>query len=96
MDPAQRTQAIKDLLGDRIEATHVEVTDLSSRHASHQGAQSGGGHFSLVVVAERFRGLDRISAQRLVYTALEELMASDIHAITMRTLTPEQWSDEIS
>ena len=95
MDPAQRTQAIKDLLRDRIETTHVEVTDLSARHASHQGAQSGGGHFSLVVVAESFRGLDRISAQRLVFTALEELMASDIHAITMRTLTPEQWSDEI-
>jgi BolA protein len=95
VDPAQRTQAIKDLLRDRIETTHVEVTDLSARHASHQGAQSGGGHFSLVVVAESFRGLDRISAQRLVFTALEELMASDIHAITMRTLTPEQWSDEI-
>ena len=94
MDPALRTQAIEDLLRERIETTHVEVTDLSAQHASHEGAQSGGGHFSLVVVAESFRGLDRVRAQRLVYTALKELMAEDIHAITMRTLTPKQWSDE--
>lgn len=96
MDPALRTQAIEDLLRDRIAATHVEVTDLSARHASHAGSQSGGGHFSLVVVAESFRDLDRIGAQRLVYGALEELMTEDIHAITMRTLTPEMWSDENS
>lgn len=94
MDPALRTQAIEDLLRDRIAATYVEVTDLSAQHASHAGAQSGGGHFSLVVVAESFRDLNRVGAQRLVFGALEDLMTADIHAITMRTLTPEQWSNQ--
>ena len=46
----------------------------------------------MVVVSARFEGLSRVAAQRLVYQALGELMTTDIHALEMRTLTPEQWS----
>jgi BolA protein len=45
-------------------------------------------------VSEHFRGLSRVAAQRLVYEALAELMTHDIHALQMRTLTPERWSAE--
>ena len=93
MDPSLRTRAIEDILRDRIGASHVEVVDQSAQHATHAGAQAGGGHFSLLVVADSFRGLDRVAAQRLVYEALGEMMAEDIHAISMRTLTPEQWGN---
>jgi BolA protein len=87
-----RAQAIEDALRDKLEAQHVAVIDQSSLHESHLGAQSGGGHFQVLVVSDRFRGLARLASQRVVYEALGALMLNDIHAISMHTLTPEEWS----
>ena len=96
MDQTRRAQAIEDALKQRLAAQHVEVIDDSVLHANHPGARDGGGHFRIVVVSEQFRGLSRVAAQRLVYGALQELMTRDIHALQMRTLTPERWSAEES
>jgi BolA protein len=85
-------QAIEDALRDGLDAQHVEVLDQSSFHEGHLGAQGGGGHFQVLVVSDRFHGLSRIAAQRVVYEALGELMVKEIHAISLRTLTPEEWS----
>src|SRR5210317_1436708 len=91
-----RARAIEDALKQNLAAEHVEVIDDSVLHEGHPGARDGGGHFRIVVVSEEFRGLSRVAAQRLVYEALEELMAREIHALQMRTLTPEKWSAETS
>ena len=96
MDQTRRDQAIKDALKHKLAAQHVDVVDQSAHHANHPGARDGGGHYQVLVVAERFQGLSRVAAQRLVYEALSELMESDIHALQMRTLTPERWSAEKS
>jgi len=87
-----RAQAIENALCDKLEAQHVAVIDQSSLHESHLGAQSGGGHFQVLVVSDRFRGLSRLASQRVVYEALGDLMLNEIHALSMRTLTPEEWS----
>jgi BolA protein len=92
MDLSSRVQAIDSLLRENLEAEHVEVIDQSALHDGHEGAQAGGGHFQILVVSEKFRGQSRVAAQRLVYDALGDLMASEIHALSMRTLTPEEWS----
>ena len=92
MNQTRRAQAIEDALKQRLAAQHVEVIDDSVLHAHHPGAHDGGGHFRIMVVSEHFRGLSRVAAQRLVYEALAELMTHDIHALQMRTLTPESWS----
>ena len=81
---------IETRLRERLGATHVEVEDESRLHAGH-GAT--GGHYRAVVVAERFAGLSRVAAQRLVYDALGAWMNAEIHAFAVRTLTPEQWRD---
>ncbi len=94
MDQTRRAQAIKDALVRKLAAQHVEVRDESAVHANHPGARDGGGHFQILVVAERFQGLSRVAAQRLVYEALSDLMVRDIHALQMRTLTPEKWNAE--
>lgn len=86
-----RSERIADLLRERLAAVHVEVIDESHLHAGHPGAASGGGHFRATVVAERFAGLSRLAAQRLVYGALADLMQHEIHALSVRTLTPEAW-----
>jgi BolA protein len=92
VDPTRRLQAIKAALEQELAAVHVEVVDHSARHAGHAGPEAGAGHFKVLVVSGRFEGLNRVAAQRLVYSALGNLMHADIHAVSMKTLTPGQWS----
>jgi BolA protein len=89
-----RVRQIEQRLRERLGATHVEIVDDSARHADHLGAAGGGGHFRVLVVSPRFDGLSRVAAQRLVYGALADLMTSDIHALQMRTMTPEEWQGQ--
>lgn len=89
----RRVDAITAALERELEVLHVEIVDESSRHAGHAGAASGGGHYRLVVVSDRFEGLSRVDAQRLVYRALEDMMTTEIHALSMTTLTAAQWAD---
>ena len=93
MPSETRVRAIEDALERELEATRVAIVDHSARHAGHPGAGQGGGHFELLVVSGRFEGLGRLARQRLVYEALGELMRTEIHALSMRTLTPDEWQD---
>jgi len=93
MSPGEdRAETIRTRLESSLDTVHVQVEDDSALHAGHLGAQGGGGHYRATVVSARFEGLSRVAAQRLVYQALGELMTTDIHALEMRTLTPEQWA----
>ncbi len=87
-----RREHIERKLSEALEARHVEVVDESHLHAGHAGARSGGGHFRATIVSERFAGLSKVQAQRLVYQALADEMGGEIHALSMTTLTPEQWA----
>ena len=94
MEQSDRAQKIEAALLLELDARHVSVVDQSALHEGHAGTRDGAGHFEIVVVSDRFRGLSRVAAQRLVYQALRDLIANDIHAISMRTLTPEEWTAE--
>lgn len=92
--PQQQNRAdiIRTRLESDLDAVHIQIEDDSALHAGHLGAQGGGGHYRVLIVSPRFEGLSRVAAQRLVYQALGELMTTDIHALEMRTLTPDQWN----
>ena len=79
-------------LRDAFAPPHLEIIDESARHAGHAGAAGGGGHFRIVLVSAAFRGLDLLARQRLVYQTLGDAMRSRIHALALRTLTPEEWA----
>jgi len=49
-----------------------------------------GVHFEASVVSERFAGLLPLARHRLVYATLGERMGGEIHALALRTLTPEE------
>jgi len=51
-----------------------------------------GQHFQAVIVSARFAGKSRVQRHQLVYAALGERMREEIHALSMRTLTPDEWS----
>jgi BolA protein len=89
-----RRSRIEARLRAELAASHVDVEDESHRHAGHAGAASGGGHFRATIVSDRFAGLSRVARQRLVYGALAAEMKGEIHALALRTLTPEEWAAE--
>ena len=69
----------------------LEVKDESHLHAGHAGARPGGeSHFRLLIVSSRFEGLSRVARQRAVNDILREELKEKIHALAMRTLTPEE------
>ena len=56
--------------------------------------EGDGQHFSAVIVCPDFSGKSRIQQHQMVYEALGERMKSQIHALSMRTLTPDQWAKD--
>jgi BolA protein len=76
--------------------SQLEVIDESHRHAGHAGARPGGEtHFRVMIVSQAFAGKGRLERQRDVYAVLADLMRTDIHALSVRALTPEE-ADEAS
>jgi BolA protein len=77
-------------LRSALTAEHVEVHDESARHRGHAGALEGG-HFDAIVVSARFEGLGPVERHRAVYAALGDLRERRVHALALRTFTPEEW-----
>lgn len=50
-----------------------------------------GQHFEAIVVSDAFAGKSRIQRHQLVYQTLGERMRGEIHALSMKTYTPEEW-----
>jgi acid stress-induced BolA-like protein IbaG/YrbA len=57
----------------------------------HVEVVGDGQHFQALVVSQAFAGKSRVQRHQLVYAALGERMREEIHALSMRTLTPEEW-----
>ena len=53
-----------------------------------------GRHFDAVIICAGFAGKTRIQQHQMVYAALGDRMKEDIHALSMRTVTPEDWTAE--
>lgn len=53
-----------------------------------------GTHFEAVIVSEAFVGKTMIQQHQQVYAALGDRMRSEIHALSMKTYTPEQWANK--
>jgi BolA protein len=68
----------------------LQIVDESHLHAGHAGAASGGGHFKLTIVAPEFDGQNLVARHRAVYGALKSHIPSEIHALTIVALTPNE------
>ena len=63
----------------------------SGLECEHVELRGDGQHFEAVIVSPAFRGKSRVQQHQLVYAALGERMRAEIHALSMKTLTPEDW-----
>ena len=59
----------------------------------HIEVRGDGQHFEAIIVSESFAGLSRVRQHQLVYGALGDRMREEIHALSMQTLTPAQWTE---
>ncbi|HIJ22559.1 MAG: BolA family transcriptional regulator [Gammaproteobacteria bacterium] len=83
MTPAQRLFAIEDLLNQQLNPTSLTLEDNSAEHAGHASA-GGAGHFTVHIASPQFDGKSIIQQHRLVYQALDALMETEIHALSIQ------------
>ena len=70
--------SIEQSIRNGLACTHVEVS-------------GDGAHFEAVIVSPEFAGLNRVRQHQLVYRVLGDRMREEIHALSIRTLTPDEW-----
>jgi acid stress-induced BolA-like protein IbaG/YrbA len=79
---SMQTEAVAQLIRDGIPGAQVEVT-------------GDGSHFEAVVVSDAFEGKSPIQKQRLVMDTVKPQIASgELHALSIKTLTPAEWAAE--
>ncbi len=84
----------RNALLDRFRQTFPEATiqveDQRHLHLGHAGAASGGGHFRVEVINAGFRGVRRITRQRLVYRAASDWIPERMQALNIFAMTLEE------
>ena len=70
----------------------LEIHDESAEHVGHAGAAGGGGHFSVLIVSNAFRGISRLERHQKVLARVSDLLPHPIHALSIKALAPEEFS----
>lgn len=73
-------EKIKSYIQDNLPCERVEV-------------RGDGQHFEAVIVSAAFRQKNRVQRHQIVYRALGDHMREEIHALSIKTLTPEEWTN---
>ena len=74
-------EQVRSYIQDSLPCDHIEVV-------------GDGQHFEAVIVSPEFRGKTRVQQHQAVYRALGDRMREEIHALSMRTMTPEDWTTQ--
>jgi acid stress-induced BolA-like protein IbaG/YrbA len=61
---------------------------------SHLQVQGDGQHFEAIIVSDEFAGKMLVARHQRVYQALGERMKAEIHALSIKTLTPQEWEQQ--
>lgn len=73
-------EIVKNYIANGLDCTHLEV-------------EGDGQHFSAVIVSPAFAGKRLVQRHQIVYAALGDRMRAEIHALSMKTLTPEEFAN---
>lgn len=71
-------EQVRQYIADHLECDHIEV-------------YGDGSHFEALIVSPAFEGKRSIARHQLVYKAMGERMKAEVHALSMRTLTPDEY-----
>ena len=82
-----RIERIREALA-ALQPVTLDVIDDSHKHAGHEGARDGRGHFTVRIVSPVFAGKAPLARHRAIYAALGEMMQTDIHALAIEAKAP--------
>lgn len=80
--------SITDKLQSALTPSHLEVLNESHMHSVPANSET---HFKLVVVADAFDGKRSVARHQLIYAALAEELAGEVHALAIHTYTADEW-----
>lgn len=73
-------------------AAEIERFIAQGLACAHLSVEGDGRHFFATIVSPQFEGCDRVARHKLVYRVLGDRMREQIHALSMKTLTPAEWA----
>ncbi len=85
-------ERLEELLTQTFAPHTIEVIDQSAQHAGHAGAlESGGGHFTVIIVSNLFEKMSRLKRHKAVYASIDPLLSDgSIHALSIKAMTPSE------
>ncbi|KAK9735776.1 hypothetical protein RND81_04G227200 [Saponaria officinalis] len=92
---ATRANRIRAKLQSNLEASILEIEDVSHQHAGHSAMKdnnSGETHFNLKIVSPKFEGFNLVKRHRMVYDLLSDELQSGLHAVSISAKTPNEVS----
>ena len=84
----KRIKLIQDGL-QSLNPIKIDIVDEGHLHVGHAGAKSGG-HFKLYIVSNHFKGQSMIDRHKLIYKSLDNLMNTEVHALSIKAISPEE------
>jgi len=84
-----RLQRVQKIL-DQLAPEYLNVLDESHNHSGN-GVET---HLRVVIVCAQFNQMNRVKRQQTIYALLADELKTGLHALALRTLTPEEWAKE--
>ncbi len=84
-------QSIQTKISQALQPTHLQVMNESHMHNVPPGSES---HFKLVIVSATFDKQPSVRRHQKIYQILSEEMQNGVHALSLKTFTPEEWAEQ--
>jgi len=79
---SDRIEMIRHCIESELSPIELEIIDESYKHAGHSG-HGGAGHFKVKIISDKFNGQLPLARHRMVYAAVDSLMPTEIHALSI-------------
>jgi BolA protein len=84
-------EIIRQKLEKAFQPLVLEIEDQSYKHQGHAGHRPGiETHFDVRIVSPAFEGVMRVQRHRMVTNVLKDEIGNPVHALALKTLTPEE------
>lgn len=78
-----------------LDPKQIETWIAQGLVCEHLAIDGDGHHFAALIVSGEFAGMSRVKRQQRVYQVIKDKLDSgELHALSMQTLTPEEWRDK--
>ena len=90
----KRKLKIDQLIIDYFKPHFFSVSDVSEQHRGHQNFKENvESHFEIIIVSEKFNNRNKIERHRMVNKSLKEEFLSDLHSVTIKTYTIDEFKN---